>query len=79
MPHTVCRFGVILKTDTERGQWKDGWTDRKTDGQRDKEMDRQTGRQRHTNKRTDRWTDKLAPALTEYECYKHFVEMAWEH
>lgn len=44
LPHTVCRFGVILETDTERGQWKDGWTYRKTDGQRDIEMDRHTDR-----------------------------------
>ena len=59
----------------------EGWPGRQTDRQTDKETERQTGGQRHANKRTDtdRWTDKLAPVLTEYECYKHVVEIAWEH
>ena len=56
----------------------EGWPDRQTERQTDKETERQTGGQRHTNKRTDRWTDKLAPDLTEYECYKHVDEIAWE-
>jgi len=66
----------------------EGWPDKQKDRQKDRqedrqtvtEMDRQTGGQRHTNKRTRGWTDKPAPVLTEYECcYKHVVEIAWEH
>ena len=81
LPHPLCNFAVILQTDGETGRRKDGRTDRQKDRQTDKETERQTGGQRHTNKRTDtdRWTDKLAPVLTEYECCKHVVEIAWEH